>query len=129
MWHFITDFSPFLQSPFRNIVFEDVITNIGDAYSSESGMFVAPLNGTYVVTVTVAAELTSTNTTTFYMFINAAGKNVARLVGHNRQQSTQTVIVELNAGEAVFLMNSQVEYTVLGSLYTSMSGFLLSSME
>lgn len=106
-------------------MFDEVITSIGDPYNPEYGFFVAPVNGTYVISVTVSAELTSTNNTIFYAFINAAGKNVARIVGHNRQQSTQVVILDLKAGDPVFVMNSQVTFSVLGSLYTSMAGFLL----
>lgn len=89
-------------------------------------MFIAPLNGTYVITVTLSADLVAANGTVFHALIMTNGRNVARLVGHNRQQSTQTIILEMEQGQTVFVLNTMSEiYTVLGSLYSTMSGFLL----
>ena len=32
----------------QNIAFENVITNVGDAYNSQAGVFIAPVSGIYV---------------------------------------------------------------------------------
>ena len=40
----------------KDIIFEKVVTNVGEAYTSDTGRFTAPLNGTYSFTVVVAAQ-------------------------------------------------------------------------
>ena len=40
----------------QDIVFDRVITNVGGAYNSQSGHFVAPTNGTYHFNVVVSAQ-------------------------------------------------------------------------
>ena len=40
----------------KDVVFEKVVTNVGEAYTSDTGRFTAPCNGTYSFTVVVAAQ-------------------------------------------------------------------------
>ena len=38
------------------VIFEEVLTNQGGAYNSTSGLFVAPVNGTYAFHVTIVLD-------------------------------------------------------------------------
>ena len=37
----------------QNIAFENVITNVGDAYNSHAGVFIAPVSGIYVFSTSI----------------------------------------------------------------------------
>lgn len=39
-----------------DLVFDSIVTNVGGAFSAETGRFTAPYNGTYYFTVVVAAQ-------------------------------------------------------------------------
>ena len=43
-------------SQHADIVFDRVVTNVGDAYDQDTGRFTAPVNGTYQFNVIIAAQ-------------------------------------------------------------------------
>ena len=43
-------------SQHADIVFDRVVTNVGDAYDEDTGRFTAPVNGTYQFNVNIAAQ-------------------------------------------------------------------------
>ncbi|CAL1536213.1 unnamed protein product, partial [Lymnaea stagnalis] len=49
-----SNFGPVKQN--SDLVFDKVVTNVGDAFNQETGRFVAPFNGTYAFAVTIAAQ-------------------------------------------------------------------------
>ena len=113
--------SPKLQ-PNQDIVFDDVVTNIGGAYNNHHGTFVAPTSGVYVFHTSV---LTVGHALTAKVVKN--GQTLARLLdSRDRDHAGQTVIVVLNKGEDIYI---QVEYDndsiVHGYMYSTFSGFLL----
>ena len=38
------------------VVFDKVVTNVGGGFSNETGRFTAPVDGTYIFSVTIAAQ-------------------------------------------------------------------------
>lgn len=132
-------FLAYLSEPITNlqsnqhVVFDKVITNIGNAYNKSSGHFIAPIDGVYVF---------------FVMLSNIAGNSVTVIVLRNGLwigkvaaygsitdngilvTSTSAVPVELQYGDEVWVQN---EYTYLaheevaGYKQSSFSGHLITS--
>ncbi|XP_060570768.1 complement C1q tumor necrosis factor-related protein 3-like [Ruditapes philippinarum] len=132
-------FLAYLSEPITNlqstqhVVFDKVITNVGNAYNKFSGHFIAPVDGVYVF---------------FVMLSNVAGKSVTVIVLRNGLwigkvaaygsitdkgllvTSTSAIPVELQYGDEVWVQN---EYTYLaheevaGYKQSSFSGHLITS--
>ena len=113
--------TPKLQ-PDQDIVFNDVITNIGNGYHKTHGIFVAPVAGVYV----------------FYASLHAyAGQNHAKLMKNGQMlamfdvvlssdTNSQMVIIELEAGDDVSVQNADYPDRIFhGLYYTTFSGYLL----
>lgn len=104
------------------IVFDNVITNIGNTYNGHLGSFIAPVNGIYVFSVTL---VTSSNAG-FHGNIVRNGELVTRLYASTGYQTaSQTVVLQLQKGDDVCIQNADVDTTIFGYKYTLFSGFLL----
>ena len=103
----------------QDIVFDHAVTNIGDGYNQNHGVFVAPVSGTYVLSATLVAGSTwghfVVNSVTFVKFD----------LSSEFTQSTQMVIVDLNAGDDVSVQNTKLGAGITGDRYSTFSGFLL----
>ena len=104
----------------QDIVFDHAVTNIGDGYNQNHGVFVAPVSGVYVLSATLVA-----GNNWGHFVVN--GVTLAKLDMHNgnKWQSTQTVIVDLNVGDDVYIQNTELGGGIVGDRYSSFSGFLL----
>lgn len=96
-----------------------MVTNRGNAYNGHHGTFIAPVAGTYVFSVT----LHSSGAQTWGHFV-VNGNILAKLHVHE-DQSTQTVVVDLKAGDDVSVQNSAPDKSLFGDRYSSFCGFLL----
>ena len=107
----------------QDIAFDYVVTNIGNGYNENHGVFVAPTSGTYVLTATLLSG--GTLGTWGHFVVN--GNVIANLYMHNAvyEQATQTVIVELNTGDDVSVQSTRLGAGISGDRYSSFSGFLL----
>jgi len=63
-----TNIGPISQH--ADIVFDRVVTNVGNAYDQDTGRFTAPVNGTYQFNVIIAAQ--------FNVIIAAQGRQKVR---------------------------------------------------
>nr|XP_022304291.1 multimerin-1-like [Crassostrea virginica] len=107
------------------LVFPHVITNKGQGYSSSSGKFTAPRDGTYVFTVTVV----SYSTNHLRLDIVHDGVRKVRTYSHSSthyQTGTNLVVLELDRGDAVWVKRyvGRGYYTYSVPL-TTFSGFIL----
>lgn len=112
----------------QNIVFDNAVTNIGNAYHPIHGIFTAPVDGVYIFGVTVAGRFSSSSSgdQKFYAWLNVNGTLVVEFLAPNYEQSTHLVILQLRAGTDVSVKNSVLDQSVLGfKRYSSFSGFLL----
>ena len=110
------------------IPFDQIVTNIGNAFHSHSKVFIAPVSGVYVFSVSVISEDNH--------FIEAdLVKNdgrVARVFGYGspgevKSQGSVTTVIELISNDEVAVKHMLPQSTVLhGNGYTSFSGYLLS---
>lgn len=80
------------------IVFERAITNIGQAYSSHTGVFTAPVDGIYQFTAT----LLTGNDKEIWCNVMLNGRNVANInergTGDRHGSGSQLVILQLKEG-------------------------------
>ncbi|XP_053374375.1 cerebellin-4-like [Mercenaria mercenaria] len=113
----------------QNIVFSDVITNIGNGYNNHHGLFIAPVSGLYMFSTTIL----SGQNVEYVAAIEINGSDVVRMFERgtdNRHGSaTQTVIVQLKKGDDVAVQSLSADHTYWGDRYSSFSGVLLQELE
>ena len=108
----------------QNIVFDQATTNIGKAYDTQNGIFIAPTEGLYVFFATVTGKHLGDNTD-YYAHLDVNGRTYAKLVTFPNEQSSQLIVVQLSSGDTVSVKNTLADDHVLGSTFTTFSGFLL----
>ncbi|XP_022289894.2 uncharacterized protein LOC111101622 [Crassostrea virginica] len=105
------------------LVFPHVITNKGQGYSSSSGKFTAPRDGTYVFTVTAVSW------SSYYLHLDIAHNGVSKVRTYSQnsyQTGTNLVVLELDRGDAVWVKRHSGQGYYSGSVpITTFSGFLL----
>ena len=106
----------------QDIAFDNAITNIGSAYNSHHGTFVAPVAGIYLFSVTVFIK----DHTTWLHFVKnnqiIAKLEMNELYNH---QTSHTVILEMKVGDDVSVKNTVTNRGVNGDRYSSFCGVLL----
>ncbi|XP_045157568.2 uncharacterized protein LOC123523887 [Mercenaria mercenaria] len=107
------------------IAFDQVVTNIGNAYNSHAGDFRAPVSGTYVFSVTLMAYASHA---THYRFVQN-GTTVARIYVRGTESpfasSSMTAVLQLKQGEDVAIRNVEADEYLHGDHYSTFCGFLL----
>ncbi|KAL4224166.1 Complement C1q-like protein 3 [Mactra antiquata] len=113
----------------QNLIFEDVLTNIGNGYNSHHGVFTVPVSGIYLLT----SSLLSRNGQEYWVEMVVNGSPIARLNGHGTEgrhsTGTQTAIVFLNKGDDVAIQNYYHVDSFWGNKYSSFGGVLLQEYE
>ena len=121
-------YTPSLNSS-QGIIFNDVLLNVGSAYYSTNGTFIAPVSGVYLFTTSILAYGTSSH----HARIVKNGQELAKIDFNdddNYDHSSQTVIVKLDRGHVVAVENVDVNGMVyFGYNYSTFSGFLLYEYE
>ncbi|XP_060582692.1 complement C1q tumor necrosis factor-related protein 6-like [Ruditapes philippinarum] len=119
-----------LHAPaYQNIAFDRVHTNIGNGYNALSGIFTAPVSGTYVFFTSILVY----NGREIFCRIVVNGVNIADTYGRGTDgrldQGSQFVIVQLQKGHQVSVQNKVKDDAIFGNqdLYSTFSGFLLHS--
>ncbi|KAK3597037.1 hypothetical protein CHS0354_022045 [Potamilus streckersoni] len=107
-----------------DLVFDKVVTNVGDTYSKQTGRFTAPYNGTYQFTVVVAAQGHQKAAAD----LMKSGKLVLTVWAESIPYwatSTNTAILELTQGDEVWLVLQKRACFIHGYMYSTFSGYLL----
>ena len=113
----------------QNIAFDNVITNVGNAYNSHAGVFIAPVSGIYVFSTFILSYRSSQS----HVEIRKNGSLVTRMSyrgensnGHDTTGSTVTI--QLSKGDDVAVVNGNPDKNVNGEHYSSITGFLLQEL-
>ena len=105
----------------QDIAFDNAVTNIGNAYNPHHGVFIAPVAGVYVFTVTLRRDGDRT-----YAHVMKNNQILAKLdFPLHGDQVSQTVILDLNKGDDVAVQNTSTDRTFTADRYSTFSGFLL----
>ncbi|XP_038065208.1 otolin-1-like [Patiria miniata] len=131
----VVAFSASLSSSFTGnsgdvVVFDNIKTNIGDAYDSETGVFTCLTAGVYFFSVTIMgftsgprpkAQLEINGQRIFYVRDSHSGYN---------HQSSNSAVLVMASGDTVRITNQSSSGTsVRGYSYSSFSGFLIKAMQ
>ena len=111
-----------LQGENQNIVFDNAVTNLGNAYHPFHGIFTAPVDGTYLFAVTISGIPDSND---YFAYLDVNGTAVLYFITHRYEQSSHVAIVHLKDGNDVSVKNAKADEHILGKAHTSFSGFLL----
>ena len=85
----------------RSIVrFEHVLTNIGNGYDVNTGIFIAPVSGLY----SFAAELASPAPGGFYIILNDTNVAYLFVTGGKWESCSETVTLKLDVGDKVWIL-------------------------
>ncbi|XP_060602846.1 caprin-2-like [Ruditapes philippinarum] len=109
----------------QNIIFETVVTNVGNGYHSHVGTFIAPVSGTYVFSTTLVsfyhvnahAEFVKNGQLVTTMYVS--GGEAAW------DTTSQTIVLQLQKGDDVVVQNKDPDKSFYGSGLSTFSGFLL----
>lgn len=109
----------------QNIAFDRVITNLGNAYNSHAGAFLAPVSGVYLFSTT----LLSFGGTNAHFRVQHNGNAVTLIYQQGStgpyETASMTVVLQLAKGDDVSITNVDSDITIHGSSYTSFTGVLL----
>ena len=127
-WHTT---KPLQTLPHGTLIFNHPVTNVGNAYDAETGMFTAPLAGLYEFRATIM-EYHLSGVVDAGIYVD--GQMMARVISDDRQagnyhQSTVQVVVHLNSGSRVAVKNASNSaadfYVDEDEPYSSFSGVLI----
>ena len=111
------------------IVFDKVVSNIGNGYNEADGIFTASVAGTYVFTWT-AFNKVHTHMQTELVVNNAVyGRTWSDANDHSDVAiASNTVVVTLDSGDVVWIRSNTVHSgTISGNLMTTFSGWIIFS--
>lgn len=113
---------------YQTIIFDTIEVNIGDGYSADTGIFTAPVAGTYFF----LASITSHNNDFVESEIVHNGQYLNHMYSsdndHYQEQGTNGGVIVLEKGDHVWVRNAHRDKTkVFGHKYSTFSGFLLFS--
>ena len=106
---------------YQDIVFDNAVTNVGNAYNRHHGTFLAPTRGVYFFSVTLYGSQTWGH---FMVNNNVISK--LKVYGY---QASNFIIVELNQGDSVSVQNTSLDKVINGDRYSTFGGFLLFETE
>ncbi|XP_045215463.1 C1q-related factor-like [Mercenaria mercenaria] len=109
----------------QTVIFESVVTNVGNAYHSHIGTFIAPVSGTYVFSTTLVSRHSNDARAQFVrnglalttMYVNAGDTG--------DETTSQTIVLQLEEGDDVSVQNLDSDKSFSGSSYSTFAGFLL----
>lgn len=115
----------------QNVVFKSVMLNLGSAYNSLHGVFMAPRDGVYLFSASLLSD-TQAHSSTVHAAISVNGNKAAKILAiseanRHRDQGSNTLIADLKKGDQVWVKNvDNDDATICGiNGYSTFSGYLL----
>ena len=113
-------------------MFESTITNYGNGYANDTGVFKAPLSGIYLFSCSVFDALGTTNHGSVKVHAEIVKNNytLARVFAHAedqyRDQGAQTILVKASVGDQIWVrISDNTDLSLGGKLYTTFSGYMV----
>ncbi|CAG2227913.1 C1QL [Mytilus edulis] len=106
------------------IKYDNIVTNVGKAYSSTSGIFRAPINGLY----SFSFSLMGFHTDTVYVNLYRNGQQVIRLYtrgGGLHEVTSHTIYLKLEKGHEVWVQGTAGKKLWASEPYNQFSGALV----
>ncbi|XP_071148680.1 complement C1q tumor necrosis factor-related protein 3-like [Mytilus edulis] len=110
------------------VVYNTVMTNLGNGYDKSTGTFTAPSNGVYNFSWTVVTHFGKY----FFTYLALNGKLIARnytggRVGSEHISSTQKAVLEIKKDDKVFVkvQDDLIGQFMLGDSWSTFSGYKL----
>ena len=114
-------------SPHQNVIFDAIVTNLGNAYNNQVGVFKAPVSGTYVFSTT----LVSFNFTSAHAQFAVNGNAITNMyvsggsITTGDDTTSQTIVLQLQSGDDISVQNKDPDTGFFGVSHSIFSGFLL----
>ncbi|XP_038047571.1 C1q-related factor-like [Patiria miniata] len=131
----VVAFSAFKTAHFQGndgdvIIFEDVATNLGDGYDSQSGVFTCAVPGLYLFSANLLSLVTGPQSYASLKQNGVVVFSIADSHSPNHHQSSHSVPLVLSAGDRVWLalFGSGKGIYGDGNRYCSLSGILIQAM-
>lgn len=119
----------------QNVVFDKIITNVGNGYDKSSGIFTAPISGLYFISVSLfnfyhvspTLELVQNDANVVDFYLDGSG--------HQNSGMSQSLILKLSKGDTVSVRGKTDAGKLSGSsgqptgVYNTFSGYCLTYME
>ena len=106
------------------VIFDSVVTNLGNGYNVDDGIFTVQYNGIYQFAATVMTK----HNGEIWSYFSLNGKRVAYIYAHGsdqrHDQGANTVILRLYKDDRVCVVSAQTSM-LWGGGYSSFSGTLL----
>jgi len=113
----------------QNIAFDQVITNLGDAYNPHVGGFIAPVSGVYVFSTTLFSyPATDAHFGVLHNWHLVITLYQETSIGSKYDTSSTTVVLQLSNGDVVSIANRDADKSLHGYGHTSFTGFLLKEL-
>ncbi|KAL4226311.1 Complement C1q-like protein 3 [Mactra antiquata] len=106
------------------IIYDNVVTNVGNGYNGSLGAFTAPVEGIYVFSSTLVAHGHQNIHTSFYRNSNRISSMFASGVESNTDTSSATIVLQLSKGDVVTVRSNDADVSINGYTYSSFTGFL-----
>ena len=111
----------------QTVICDQIITSEGGGYDNKTGIFTAPVSGTYCFMAT-STPYCDSNEEVCRLVIVLDGERIAYLVARGKALSTCHAAVQVKAGQRVWLRANdiyQAENRYYGSWGTTFTGMLL----
>ncbi|CAC5403588.1 unnamed protein product [Mytilus coruscus] len=104
--------------PHHTLIFNSVITNVGNAYNQYSGIFTVPSTGMYVLSYTITAYTSSYIPVEIVKNAGVIGSLLTKAYSNYKHSVSSTVVVNMNAGDVCYVRTSGSGATPSGSIYS-----------
>ena len=108
----------------QTVVFDSVVTNVGNGYDASDGIFAADYSGLYQFSASIMAEQGGEVWTYIRLNEKRVAMIYARASDQRHDQGANSVILQLQKGDRVSVVNQHTA-VVYGGGYSSFSGTLL----
>ena len=102
----------------HTLIFDSVITNIGDHYNRYTGIFTAPIAGIYVFSYSIASSSNLYIPVEIVRNKGVVGSSMTRSHSIYQHNAASTVVIQLSVGDVCFIRTSSSS-TPSGNIYSS----------